>query len=379
MHTTAAQIRQETKYTFNVEWYDEQAGVIRPYLLIFYIGDGTMELIDNKTHKQFLRRTKVGDFLLKDFYEGAQVVVLARKLKVIGYADEVTYRSLEQHKERVFVLVKPEVYDYVGRFIQLFSANGLNVAQLRSFRLSKSDINSALSHLNRHPKYSTLVEYLGNELIIGMDLVGTNALEILIDLAGDVDPVVAKKQQPRSLRASYGTDWVRNTLYFAEDHEQIEKDLNFFFARKHVSTAILTNCTLAVILPHAVREGLLGVLLTEIVEGGHFDLSALELFKMDYKAAYEFLEAYQLALPEFRAKVEELSSGPMLAMELRGVDVLTELRRFVGPFDPTIAKNLSPTSLRAKYGKNKVQNTIHVTDLPEDGVLECEFFFDVLQ
>lgn len=35
-----------------------------------------------------------------------------------------------------------------------------------------------------------------------------------------------------------------------------------------------------------------------------------------------------------------------------------------------IARHLRPDTLRALYGKNKVLNAIHCTDLPEDGILE---------
>jgi nucleoside diphosphate kinase len=35
-----------------------------------------------------------------------------------------------------------------------------------------------------------------------------------------------------------------------------------------------------------------------------------------------------------------------------------------------LARKLRPNTLRAKYGKTKVQNAVHCTDLPEDGLLE---------
>jgi len=56
-----------------------------------------------------------------------------------------------------------------------------------------------------------------------------------------------------------------------------------------------------------------------------------------------------------------------------------ELRKLVGPHDPEIAKNLRPKSLRAKYGIDRIRNAVHCTDLDEDGVLECEYFFSLLQ
>lgn len=35
-----------------------------------------------------------------------------------------------------------------------------------------------------------------------------------------------------------------------------------------------------------------------------------------------------------------------------------------------ISRHLRPNTLRALYGKDKVKNAVHCTDLPEDGVLE---------
>ena len=47
--------------------------------------------------------------------------------------------------------------------------------------------------------------------------------------------------------------------------------------------------------------------------------------------------------------------------------------------DPEIAKNLRPNTIRARFGLDKVKNAIHCTDLPEDGTLESEYFFSIMQ
>lgn len=57
---------------------------------------------------------------------------------------------------------------------------------------------------------------------------------------------------------------------------------------------------------------------------------------------------------------------------------MLSFRQFVGPNDPEIAKHLRADSLRAKFGLDKVKNVVHCTDLAEDGVLECEYFFKIL-
>ena len=82
--------------------------------------------------------------------------------------------------------------------------------------------------------------------------------------------------------------------------------------------------------------------------------------------------------------VKQLSSGMYMAMAI-GVDhenipdVVTKFREFCGPQDSEIAKLLRPLTLRARFGQNLAHNAIHCTDLPEDGPLEVEYFFRVLQ
>ncbi len=69
-------------------------------------------------------------------------------------------------------------------------------------------------------------------------------------------------------------------------------------------------------------------------------------------------------------------------MEISGddEDVVSRLREMCGPSDPDLARKLRPASLRARYGlKGPDENAIHCTDLKEDGRLETEYFFKVLQ
>jgi len=64
---------------------------------------------------------------------------------------------------------------------------------------------------------------------------------------------------------------------------------------------------------------------------------------------------------------------------VRQEDVVNKFREFCGPHDPELAKTLRPKTLRAAFGSDRVKNGIHCTDLPEDGVLESEYFFNILQ
>merc|ERR1740130_1483470 len=91
----------------------------------------------------------------------------------------------------------------------------------------------------------------------------------------------------------------------------------------------------------------------------------------------EFLESYDF-LERFRDHKVQLSSGPCIAVEVRGKDIVSHLRHLAGPYDVVVARELEPRSFRASFGHNKILNAVHVTDLEGDGPLECSFVFRAL-
>lgn len=76
--------------------------------------------------------------------------------------------------------------------------------------------------------------------------------------------------------------------------------------------------------------------------------------------------------------IDQLSSGPCIALQVRQENAVQQFRALCGPYDPEIAKKLEPKSLRARYGADRVLNAIHCTDMAEDGPLEVHFIFDTL-
>lgn len=65
--------------------------------------------------------------------------------------------------------------------------------------------------------------------------------------------------------------------------------------------------------------------------------------------------------------------------QVKGQDVVTAFRETAGPWDVDMAKELRPESIRAIYGENSARSGVHCTDLPEDGPLECRYFFELMQ
>lgn len=60
----------------------------------------------------------------------------------------------------------------------------------------------------------------------------------------------------------------------------------------------------------------------------------------------EFYCVYKNVLPEYLPVIENFTSGPILALEVRQANAVANFREFCGPHDPEIAKHLRPTTLR---------------------------------
>lgn len=121
----------------------------------------------------------------------------------------------------------------------------------------------------------------------------------------------------------------------------------------------------------------MGEIVDRILAEG-FEISAMKMWSLSKNVVEEFMEVYRGILPEYHDAVVELSAGPVIALEIRQKNAVESFRQLVGPMDPEIASNLRPDTIRSKFGVNIVQNAVHCTDLPEDGLLEVEYFFNIL-
>jgi len=198
-------------------------------------------------------------------------------------------------------------------------------------------------------------------------------------LLGPTNSETARQEKPDSIRAKFGTDNTMNAAHGSDSDESAATELGFFFGSTRVGQcANLMNCTLCIIKPSALVAGYQGLAIDQILS--QFNVTAMELFRLDRANAGEFFEVYKGVFPEYNSMVDELISGDFIAIEISDQEgnPVEALREFCGPADPEIARVLRPRSLRAQFGKNKVQNAIHCTDLPEDGELESNYFFNIL-
>jgi len=105
----------------------------------------------------------------------------------------------------------------------------------------------------------------------------------------------------------------------------------------------------------------------------------MQTFFLERKEADEFFELYKGILPDYNAMIDQCISGPLIALEIRQENAVQQFKQLCGAFDPTSGRGKGEANtLRTRYGNSRVQNAVHCTDLPDEGTLDCEFFFVIL-
>ena len=227
-------------------------------------------------------------------FVGSIVTVNARQLKIADYGDTATRKAFARGKETQFALLKPDAYMHTGKIIDSIYSNGFIISKLKMSRFSNATAGRFLGPMG-NPEVS---QHLQSDVCTGMEIVADGAVAKWNSMCGPEDSIQAKIHASSSLRSAYGTDGVRNAVHGAPNNQQKTSEMNLWFSRELRTSALFTNCTCAVIKPHAIQAGYAGQIIDTILAEG-FEISAMQMFHLDRPTAEEFFEIYQGVLPEF--------------------------------------------------------------------------------
>ncbi|KAH8315071.1 nucleoside diphosphate kinase homolog 7 [Drosophila kikkawai] len=376
----------ERRLAFLAEWYHAEAGIIRTFLITYYVADKAVEVFDQRNKRTFLRRTKIPELTQRDFFVGSKINVFGRQFDIVDYADDITRTNLAKYRKKGFVLLKNSMWTkHLGKFLKTLIDNKININQGLMVDLTPK---MATQFLSGKDKTNVSSSVLMNEVLAGpaisLELIGDNVVETMKACANyKSTEVEATVKLPPGLEELCECEEIRHGFYYSDSDNDVVMDLRFFFESSHriIKECLFQNTTLAIIKPHSIKDGLLGDIVSEILANG-FRVTAMRMILMARINCEEFYEVYRGVLPEYIPMVAQLASGVCMCLEIACADpdkqAHKEFRNFCGPMDPEIAKLLRPHTLRAKFGKSKVQNAVHCTDLPDDCHLELQYMFKII-
>jgi len=132
----------------------------------------------------------------------------------------------------------------------------------------------------------------------------------------------------------------------------------------------LSNRTLAIIKPDAVRNNKIGEIIAKITGAG-FKIKAIKMIKMSKTSAQGFYEVHK-ERPFYAELVEFMTSGPCVPIALEKENAVADYRMLIGATDPAEAND---GTIRKLYAVSKAENAVHGSDSDENAALEISHFF----
>jgi len=132
----------------------------------------------------------------------------------------------------------------------------------------------------------------------------------------------------------------------------------------------MNEVTLSLIKPDAVERNLIGKIV-QIFEDNGLVIDQMKKIKVDIDFAKKFYSVHS-DKPFFNDLCSYISSGPLVAMVLKGENAVQKNRDLMGATNPKDAK---PGTIRNLYAISIDKNSVHGSDSVENAKIEIDLFF----
>jgi nucleoside-diphosphate kinase len=128
--------------------------------------------------------------------------------------------------------------------------------------------------------------------------------------------------------------------------------------------------TLVLVKPDGVRRGLCGEVVARFERRG-YELRGARLLKITKPLAQQHYAEHK-GKPFFGELVSFITSGPVLALAVRGEDAIAGVRTMMGATHPA---NAAPGTIRGDFATLLAENVVHGSDSKASAKRELALFF----
>jgi len=128
--------------------------------------------------------------------------------------------------------------------------------------------------------------------------------------------------------------------------------------------------TFFMIKPDGVQRNLVGEIISR-VEAKGFSITKIKMMTISKELAKEHYGEHK-DKPFFNDLVSFITSGPVVAMQVEGENVVLQIRNLMGATNPSES---TPGSIRGDLATELDKNVVHGSDSDESAERELELFF----
>lgn len=123
-------------------------------------------------------------------------------------------------------MVKPDAYSNLGKIVAAIESAGFRISNIRMTRMTLKDAQQFYGEHQGKPFFEELTNFICSDFIVGLELVATDCIKLWRDLIGPTNCQIARVEAPKSLRALYGQEGVRNACHGSDSR-------NFFGSKSN--------------------------------------------------------------------------------------------------------------------------------------------------
>ncbi|RKW37472.1 MAG: nucleoside-diphosphate kinase [Moraxella sp.] len=132
----------------------------------------------------------------------------------------------------------------------------------------------------------------------------------------------------------------------------------------------MTERTLSIIKPDAVKRDLIGAILARFEQNG-FKIVAIKMLRLTREQAEGFYAEHQ-GKAFFEQLVDYMMSAPIVVSVLEKENAVQDYRALIGSTNP---ENAAEGTIRKDFALNQRENSVHGSDSTESAAREIAYFF----
>ncbi|XP_043988414.1 thioredoxin domain-containing protein 6 isoform X5 [Gambusia affinis] len=320
-------------------------------------------------------------------------------VKDLGLLDEEKREEEElqqpQNEESIIVpasksytvaIIKPDAVAHgkANEIIMKIQDAGFEILAHEERTLTETEARDFYQHKAAEACFEDLVQFMSSgpsHILVLSQIEGTaNIIPAWREFIGPADIEEARRENPESLRAQYGTETLFNAVHGSADSDQASRELAFFFPNFRTASDAeqdgeeeRVERTLALIRPDVARENR-DEILAQILKSGFTVALQKEVMLTEEQVKQFYFQ--HVDTDYFPALMRNMTSGPVLALALARKGAVHLWKNILGPSDLHKAKEEDPECLRAKFAvENEPINQLHGSANPEEAERELNFFF----
>ncbi|KAJ3161782.1 thioredoxin domain-containing protein 6 [Geranomyces michiganensis] len=293
--------------------------------------------------------------------------------------------------ERTLAIIKPDAMApaVVAQILDVLRRQRFEIVGRRKVWLTPAQVEELYKEHEKENFFQGVLTHMSTAPVLALILEKDAAVAEWRKMMGPANSGVARSSAPSSIRALFGTDNRLNAVYGSETLSAASHEIEFVFGPDVLELplpeypdVVASNIvqpsekTLALIKPDIVEEDAIERIVERIVCRGYqvIKRETVQLSVEEAEALYEHLKNE----PHYKEAAAFMASGPVVAMALKGADVVAGWREMVGPPDSDAAKAQFPMSIRAVFGSDTIRNAVHGSSSPEDAQRELRQLFPAL-